>query len=43
MIHVKVFYSCDNLEVFLNIIIECEIIAITQDGGYYTVVYKEKK
>lgn len=43
MIHVNVVYSYDNLEVFLNEIIECEIIAITQNGGYYTVVYKEKK
>ena len=43
MIHVNVVYSYDHLEVFLNEIIECEIIAITQNGDYYTVVYKEKK
>ena len=43
MIHVNVFYSYENLEAFLNIIIDCEIIAITQNSDYYTVVYKEKK
>jgi len=44
MIHVDVVYSYDHLEVFLNKIIKwCEIIAITQNGDYYTIVYKEKK